>query len=277
MEAFLEFLVKQKKFAIVFSLAFIAIGVLSVVGMQRDQFPTVDFEVLSVTTAYPGASPEDVEKKVTNIIEDELLGVSGIKEITSSSREGLSSIIVTLEADLKDVTTVKNDVRNAVNRVKSFPEEVTDLPAVVDFNVSDFPVITVNIDSTSGNFDQARQITDELQVSLSRIKGVAAVDNPSYLESEIQIKVNPVKLDKFNMSINEVIAAISSRNARFTVGGNNQESLEKNIVILSEFESIDDIKNVVIKSSFDGPVIRLCDIAEVFRGQEEEMSITRVN
>ena len=277
MESFLEFLVKQKKFAIVFSLAFIAIGILSVVGMQRDQFPTVDFEVLSVTTAYPGASPEDVEKKVTNIIEDELLGVSGIKEITSSSREGLSSIIVTLEADLKDVTTVKNDVRNAVNRVKSFPEEVTDLPAVVDFNVSDFPVITVNIDSTSGNFDQAREITDELQVSLSRIKGVALVDNPSYLESEIQIKVNPAKIDKYNMSINEVIAAISSRNARFTVGGNNQESLEKNIVILSEFESIEDIKNVVIKSSFDGPVIRLDDIADVFRGQEEEMSITRVN
>ena len=277
MESFLEFLVKQKKFAIVFSLAFIAIGILSVVGMQRDQFPTVDFEVLSVTTAYPGASPEDVEKKVTNIIEDELLGVSGIKEITSSSREGLSSIIVTLEADLKDVTTVKNDVRNAVNRVKSFPEEVTDLPAVVDFNVSDFPVITVNIDSTSGDFDQAREITDELQVSLSRIKGVAIVDNPSYLESEIQIKVNPAKLDKYNMSINEVIAAISSRNARFTVGGNNQESLEKNIVILSEFESIEDIKNVVIKSSFDGPVIRLDDIADVFRGQEEEMSITRVN
>ena len=277
MESFLEFLVKQKKFAIVFSLAFIAIGILSVVGMQRDQFPKVDFEVLSVTTAYPGASPEDVEKKVTNIIEDELLGVSGIKEITSSSREGLSSIIVTLEADLKDVTTVKNDVRNAVNRVKSFPEEVTDLPVVVDFNVSDFPVITVNIDSTSGDFDQAREITDELQVSLSRIKGVALVDNPSYLESEIQIKVNPAKLDKYNMSINEVIAAISSRNARFTVGGNNQESLEKNIVILSEFESIEDIKNVVIKSSFDGPVIRLDDIADVFRGQEEEMSITRVN
>ena len=76
---------------------------------------------------------------------------------------------------------------------------------------------------------------------------------------------------------NEVISAISSRNARFTVGGNNQESLEKNIVILSEFQSIDDIKDVVIKSSFDGPVIRLGDIAEVFRGQEEETSITRVN
>ena len=277
MDSFLDFLVRQKKFALVFSLAFIAIGVLSVVGMQRDQFPTVDFEVLSVTTSYPGASPEDVEKSVTNVIEEELLSVSGIKEITSSSREGISSIIVTLEADLKDVTTVKNDVRNAVNRVKAFPEEVTDLPQVIDFNVTEFPVVTLNVDSTSGNFNQARQITDELQVAISRIKGVASVDNPSYLDSEIQIKVNPDKLDKYKMSINEVISAISSRNARFTVGGNNQESLEKNIVILSEFESIDDIKDVVIKSSFDGPVIRLDDIAEVFRGQEEETSITRVN
>ena len=277
MDSFLDFLVRQKKFALVFSLAFIAIGVLSVVGMQRDQFPTVDFEVLSVTTAYPGASPEDVEKSVTNVIEEELLSVSGIKEITSSSREGISSIIVTLEADLKDVTTTKNDVRNAVNRVKAFPEEVTDLPQVIDFNVTEFPVVTINIDSTSGNFNQARQITDELQVAISRIKGVASVDNPSYLDSEIQIKVNPDKLNKYEMSINEVISAISSRNARFTVGDNNQESLEKNIVILSEFESIEDIKNVVIKSSFDGPVIRLDDIAEVFRGQEEETSITRVN
>ena len=70
--------------------------------MQRDQFPTVDFEVLSVTTAYPGASPEDVEKAVTNVIEDELLGVSGIKEVTSTSqRRYYHSIIVTLEADLK--------------------------------------------------------------------------------------------------------------------------------------------------------------------------------
>ena len=277
MDSFLDFLVRQKKFALVFSLAFIAIGVLSVVGMQRDQFPTVDFEVLSVTTAYPGASPEDVEKSVTNVIEEELLSVSGIKEITSSSREGISSIIVTLEADLKDVTTTKNDVRNAVNRVKAFPEEVTDLPLVVDFNVTEFPVVTINIDSTSGNFNQARQITDELEVAISRIKGVASVDNPSYLDSEIQIKVNPDKLNKYEMSINEVISAISSRNARFTVGDNNQESLEKNIVILSEFESIEDIKNVVIKSSFDGPAIRLDDIAEVFRGQEEETSITRVN
>ena len=277
MDSILDFLVRQKKFALVFSLAFIAIGVLSVVGMQRDQFPAVDFEILAVTTAYPGASPEDVEKSVTNVIEKELLSVSGIKEITSTSREGISSIIVTLEADLKDVTTVKNDVRNAVNRVKSFPEEVADLPQVLDFNITEFPIITINIDGANSDYALARQITDDLETALLKIKGVASIDKNGYLESEIQIKVDPIKLDKYNISVNEVISAISTRNARFTVGGNNQESLEKNIVILSEFQSIDEIKDVVIKSSFDGPVIRLDDIANVFRGEEEETSITRVN
>ena len=277
MDSFLNFLVRQKKFALVFSLAFIAIGTLAVIQMQRDLFPAVDFEVLSVTTAYPGASPEDVEKAVTNIIEKESLSVSGIKEITSTSREGISNIIVTLEADLKDATTVKNDVRNAVNRVKSFPEEVRSLPQVIDFNVSEFPIITINIDGSNISYDQSRQITNDLEAAILKIKGVASIDKNGYLESEIQIKVNPDKLDKYNMSINEVISAISSRNARFTVGDNNQQDLEKNIVILSEFENIDDIKNVVIKSSFDGPVIRLNDIAEVFRGEEEEKSITRVN
>ena len=277
MDSILDFLVRQKKFALVFSLAFIAIGVLSVIGMQRDQFPAVDFEILAVTTAYPGASPEDVEKSVTNVIEKELLSVSGIKEITSTSREGISSIIVTLEADLKDVTTVKNDVRNAVNRVKSFPEEVADLPQVLDFNITEFPIITINIDGANSDYALARQITDDLETALLKIKGVASIDKNGYLKSEIQIKVDPIKLDKYNISINEVISAISTRNARFTVGGNNQESLEKNIVILSEFQSIDEIKDVVIKSSFDGPVIRLDDIANVFRGEEEETSITRVN
>tara|TARA_B110000967_G_scaffold107368_1_gene110087 strand:+ start:133 stop:3198 length:3066 start_codon:yes stop_codon:yes gene_type:complete len=277
MDSFLNFLVRQKKFALVFSLAFIAIGTLAVVGMQRDQFPAVDFEILSVTTAYPGASPEDVEKAVTNAIEKELSSVGGIKETTSTSREGLSTIIVTLEADLKDVTTVKNDVRNAVNRVKSYPDEVTDLPQVVDFNVSEFPIITINIDGSMIDYEESRQITDSLETALLKIKGVASIDKSGYRDSEIQIKVNPAKLDKYNMSINEVITAISSRNARFTVGDNNQQDLEKNIVILSEFENVDDIKNVVIKSSFDGPVIRLNDIAEVFRGEEEESSITRVN
>ena len=277
MDAFLDFLVRQKKFAIVFSLAFIAVGILSFQQMQRDQFPSVDFEILAVTTAYPGASPEDVEQSVTKVIESELLNVGGIKNITSTSREGLSSIIVTLESNVKDVVTVKNDIRNAVNRVGNLPEEVVDLPSVLDFNIMEIPIININIDGSGFDYAEARQITDDMEKALSMVKGVSRINKNGYLESEIQIKVDPDKLSKYNISINEVIAVISSRNARFTLGDNNQPDLKKNIVILSEYENIEDIKNVVIISSFDGPVIRLRDISQVFRGEEEETSITRVN
>ena len=277
MDAFLKFLVQQKKFAIVFSFAFIAVGLLSFQQIQRDQFPSVDFEILSITTAYPGASPEDVEQSVTKVIETELNNVGGIKKYTSTSREGLSSIIVTLEANLKDVTTVKNDIRNAINRVGNLPEEVTDLPRVVDFNIMEIPIININIDGNGVNYANARQITDDMEKAISMVKGVAKVNKNGYLDSEIQIKVDPEKLSKYNISINEVIASISSRNARFTLGDNNQADLKKNIVILAEFKDVSEIEAVVIKSIFDGPVIRLGDIAQVYRGNEEETSITRVN
>ncbi|MCS5633666.1 MAG: efflux RND transporter permease subunit, partial [Candidatus Marinimicrobia bacterium] len=277
MDSLLDFLVRQKKFAVVFSLAFIAIGILSFQQIQRDQFPSVDFEILAVTTAYPGASPEDVEQGVTKVIESELLSVGGIKNITSTSREGLSSIIITLESNVKDVVTVKNDIRNAVNRVGNLPEEVTELPSVLDFNIMEIPILNINIDGASFDYVEARQITDDMEKALSMVKGVSRINKNGYLESEIQIKVDPDKLTKYNISVNEVIAAISSRNTRFTLGDNNQPDLKKNIVILSEFENIEDIQNVVIKSSFDGPTIRLGDISRVFRGDEEETSITRVN
>ena len=179
---------------------------------------------MSVTTAFPGASPEDVEKSVTNKIENELLNVNGIERLTSSSREGLSSIIVTIAQDVNDVVTVKNDIRNAVNRVGGLPEEVTELPRVVDFNIMEIPIIDINVDGSMIDYEYAKQIVDGLEKALSMVKGVSRVNKNGYLESEIQIKVNFEKLTQYNLSIDQVRSAISSRNARFTLGDNNQEN-----------------------------------------------------
>ena len=277
MNSFLNFFVRQKKLALAFSLSFIVIGLLTFQEIQRDQFPPIDFEVMSVTTAFPGASPEDVEKSVTNKIENELLNVNGIERLTSSSREGLSSIIVTIAQDVNDVVTVKNDIRNAVNRVGGLPEEVTELPKVVDFNIMEIPIIDINVDGSMIDYEYAKQIVDGLEKALSMVKGVSRVNKNGYLKSEIQIKVNFEKLTQYNLSIDQVRSAISSRNARFTLGDNNQENDKKNIVILSEYENIEELKNTVIKKAFSGPEVRLRDLAEVSVGSAEETSITRVN
>jgi len=277
MDSLLNFLVRQKKLALGFSFSFIIIGLLTFQQIQRDQFPPVDFEVMSVTTAFPGASPEDVEKKVTNKIENELSNVNGIGKLTSTSREGLSSIIVSIDQDVNDVLTVKNDIRNAVNRVGDFPEEVSELPRVVDFNIMEIPVIDINIDGTVIEYQVARQITDDLEKALLMVDGVARVEKNGYLDSEIQVRVDPKRLDQYNISIDQIKSSIAARNARFTIGDNNRDDSTKNIVILSEYQNIEDLENTVIKKSFSGPEIKLKDIASVVIGTSEEKSITRVN
>jgi len=275
MDSFLNFFARQKKFALVFTFSVIAVGLLTLQDIRRDMFPAVDFEIMSITTPYPSASPEDVEKGVTNVVESALKNLDGIDSFTSSSREGVSSVIVHLSQEVDNIQTLKADIRTAMSGL-SLPSEVND-PRVIDWNTAQFPILQINIDGSKIDYEQAKGITDELEKHLSVIKGVANVDKKGYLDTELQIRLNVDKLNQYQISPDQVRNAISSRNARFTVGDNNDGEQRKNIVILTEYQDISEIENVVIKSTFSGPVVRLKDIANIVRGNARESDIVRVN
>ncbi|MGE4594532.1 MAG: efflux RND transporter permease subunit, partial [Gammaproteobacteria bacterium] len=253
MESFLNFFARQKKFALVFTFSVIAVGLLTLQDIRRDMFPAVDFEIMSITTGYPSASPEDVEKGVTDVVESALQNLDGIDSFSSSSREGVSSVIVQLSQEIDDIQTLKADIRSAMSGL-SLPDEVDD-PRVIDWNTAQFPILQINIDGSQIDYEQAKGITDELEKHLSAIKGVAKVDKKGYLDKELQIRLNADKLNQYQISADQVRNAISSRNARFTVGDNNAGDQRKNIVILTEYQNISEIENVVIKSVFGGPVV----------------------
>lgn len=168
MDSILNFFVRQK-LSLSFTVSVIAIGLLALSSIQRDQFPAVDFEVMSISTAYPGASPEDVEQNVTNLIEDELSNISGIEKFVSVSREGRSSITVTLSQDVGDIDTLKQDIRNAVNRIKSLPAEVANLPNVRDQKTSRKSIIKISIGAPDLSYAELRQITDNIADSLELV------------------------------------------------------------------------------------------------------------
>jgi multidrug efflux pump subunit AcrB len=277
MSSILEFLVRQKKLALVFTISVIALGLLSLNHIQRDQFPAVDFEVVSIVTAYPGASPEDVEQNITNVIEDELSSISGIDKFTSTSRAGTSSIVVTLSQDVSDISELKQEIRNAVNRIKSLPEEVVDLPRVTDRKTSRKSVLKISIGSEQLDYAQLRHTVDNLAKSIELIDGVSEVKKQGYLDKEIQIHIDPEKLYQFELSLPQVMNAITQRNQRYTVGSNHQRQQEKTIVVLSKFDVADDVGEVIVKSTFEGLVVRLKDIASIKSGNVEEKSIVRVN
>lgn len=277
MDKFLNFFVRQKKLALVFTLSVISVGILVLNNIQRDQFPNVDFETMVISTAYPGASPEDVEQNVTNLIEDELNDVSGIEKFTSKSRAGISSIIVKLSQDIDDLSELKQDIRNAVSRVRSLPAEVVNLPEVLDIKPSRQSILRANIAGDSLSYAELRQIVDEFATSIETVEGVSEVEKQGYLGKEIQVKINPQKLYLHKLSLPQVMNAIEQRNKRYTVGNNNSDKDEKTIVVLSKFAKADEVGEVIIKSSFSGPIIRLKEVATITEGNVEEKSIVRVN
>jgi len=276
--SFLLFFINQKRFALVFTVLIISIGLLSLTSIQKDQLPAVDLEVVSIVTSYPGASPEDVEQNITNPIEDELMNIAGIEKFSSTSKEGRSAIVVTLSQDVDDITTLKQEIKDAVNKVRSLPDEVVDLPSVVDHKTSRISVLKISIDGEEPlSYNELRDITDDIANNIKLIDGVSEVSKEGYLEREIQININPNKLNQYNLSLNQVLSSIEKRNNRYTVGLNRSTEDEKNIVVLAKFNQAESVSDVIIKSTFEGPVIRLSDIAEVTISNVEEKSITRIN
>ncbi len=277
MNNILEFLVRQKKLALVFTISVIALGLLSLNNIQRDKFPAVDFEVMTISTLYPGASPEDVEQNITNVIEDELGDISGIDKFTSTSLTGISYITVVLSQDAGDVVELKQEIRNAVNRIKSLPEEVVELPRVVDQKTSSKSVIKISIGSNQLSYAQLRDVVDGMADSIELIEGVSEVNKQGYLDKEIQIRIDAEKLYQHKLSLPQVMSAIDQRNQRYTVGSNHHQQQEKTIVVLSKFDTAEDVGEVIVKSTFEGVVVRLKDIAIIESGNVEEKSIVRVN
>lgn len=276
MDNLLNFFVTQKKLALVFTISVIAIGLLVLNGIQRNQFPIVDLEIVLVTTVYPSASPEDVEQNITNPIEDELKNITGLDEYTSISQEGYSTIQITLAQDVSDVSQVKQEIREAVNRVRNLPDEVVDLSKVSDAQPSR-GILRIGVGAKHLDYAGLRDLVDEMTLIIGRVEGVSEVAQDGYLDKQIQIYLNPDKLAQYKLPLNQVIGAIAKRNKRYTVGTNHSLDAEKNIVVLAKLDANSSIQDVVLKSSFNGPVIRLSDVATIKDGNVEQSYIVRIN
>ena len=276
MNSFLNFLVRQKKLALLFTLSIVVLGFMTLQKIQRDTYPVIEFDRLSINTSYPSASPRGVEKNITNVIENKIKGIYGIKELTSTSSEGSSRINIEIEEGVDDIQEVKNSISEAVNEIEDLPEDAND-PLVVDRTSSEWPILTIVIGGDEISIETAKAIANNIEKNLSLIDGVAGVNMSGDSEREVQIRINPEKLLQYQLSFDQVRSVIADQNIRSAIGDNNQGRSQKNIVIISEYETMESLENVVVKSSFDGPTILLKDIASIDEGEIGFNTITRIN
>lgn len=245
--------------------------------MKREGLPVVDMREVHITTVYPGASPEDVELNVTIPIEEEIKGVSGLKEFTSVSKENLSRIVVKLDPDATDLDKIKSDLRRAVDSVNDLPAEVKDRPEVWELKVQNIAVIEVAL---TGKSLSERQLVDAamaLKKLLQQLSLVSKVEERGIRDREIQIKVDLARLNRNYLSFTDIINTLKSQN--INLAGGNLESYisEKGIITVSRFESIKDVENVILRSNFEGKKIRLKEVAQVVDDYERRTQLVHFN
>lgn len=276
MKKFFQFFAERHLLAILITLMILLLGYNTFRTIRRDMFPEVDFGEMFINTRYPGASPEDVELNLTNKIEEQLKEVTGIKTMTSVSMENISFIDVIIDPNAKDQEKVKTEVRDAVGRATDLPEEVTEAPLVTELKTTIFPVIEVGV---AGDlpYGELREIAKGLEKKLTNVPGVSSVTKLGYLAREIKIEVSPDAMRKYQIPLGEIIAAVQARNIRATGGSFESYTSERNLVTLAQFRDPLEVGDVIVRSTFEGPLIRVKDLAVVSDDFEDPKVLSRVN
>jgi len=264
-----RFSINQSLFVNLVSGLIIIFGLIVLFGINREVFPNVDFDMVSITTVYPGATPLDIEKLVTVPIEKELKEVDGIKEIKSSSAQGASFITIKIDPDERDKKKVVNDIKSAVDSVKDLPKDIYEDPVVTEISSKQYAIIEVSL---SGNMDEGKlqSYADGLEDELEDIEGVARVRKSGYRDREIQIHVDPEKMRDKYVSFDEIQEALSSRNISVPAGEINTETTEYNIRTTGEFSTVEEVKNIIIRANDSGNWLRIKDVAEVIDSFKKE-------
>lgn len=255
----------------------VIIGILGLVSYRatpKESFPEIEIPMIGVTTVYPGVSPADMESLVTRPLEDELSTISEIKELTSSSTEGISSVVAEFETTV-DMEDALQKVREKVDLAKpELPDEAED-PIVSEFDFSEVPIMQVNLSGEYG-LVRLKDIADDLQERLEQIPEVLRVDVRGGLEREVQVDVDLPRLQFYGLAISDVIDAIASENVNIP-GGSIDVGRSKYLVrVDGEFEDPALIEELVVTAEGGQPVY-VRDVASVDFGFAERESFARLD
>ncbi|MEK6780459.1 MAG: efflux RND transporter permease subunit [Bacteroidota bacterium] len=250
-------------------------GIMTYVSRPKENFPEVVFPQIYVATVYPGASPKDVENLVTKEIEKQVKSIAGVKRIISNSVQDFSNVIIEFETDI-EVDKAKQDVKSAVDKAKpSLPTTLLDDPEVIDIDISEFPIMNVNI---SGDFDlqSLKKYAEQMQDQIETVKELRRVDIVGALDREIQINVDLFKAASAGIAFFDIYSAINSENKIISGGQLSVDGMKRSLSVNGEFLSAGEIGNIIIVSA-NGGKMNLHDIAEVVDSHKEQESFARLD
>ncbi len=267
--------VRRPIFTAMVTLIVVTLGAVSLSRVRIDLLPHVELPRLTVRTQYDGASPEVMERLVTQIIEEVLATVPGVEEMTSVSSEGNSTVRVSFVWGT-DIDVAAQDVQARLDEEASeLPEEIV-RPQVSKFDVASFPVVIVGISSSLDPVELTELIDKQVRYRFARVPGVAQADLFGGYRREVRVELDPERVRSLNLPLDQVLSAIRDSNLDLPAGTIEQGRYEVTLRAPSEFMNLDEIRDTVVTVR-NGAMVTVGQIATVKDTYEKLSRIVRVN
>lgn len=253
--------VKKPISTILIFIGVIVFGLFSLKGLSIDLYPEMDMPAITVMTTYSGANAADIETNISRILEDNLNTVDNLDKITSESSDNISLIQLEFEWG-SDLDAAANDVRDVIGRVQSQLPDEADIPTIFKFSSSMIPVVILYATADESYPALNKILDDKLVNTLNRIDGVGAVSLMGASEREVQINVDPRKMEAYNLSVEQLGQIVRAENIDTPSGNIDIGQQTLSIRSKGEFASSDELQDIVVATR-EGREIYLKDIAVV--------------
>jgi len=242
--------------------------------IPKEDNPDVQFPFFSVNMSHDGISPEDAERMLIRPMEQQLQSIDGLKEMTSRGFLGGASVVLEFHPDV-DPDRALRDVREAVDMGKAELPEDTDEPRVNEYSAGESPILTIVLFGTVPERAMVR-IADDLKDRLESLPEVLEVGVSGKREEVLEIVVDPIKLETYNVAINDLLTTVQNNNRLVAAGTLDSGAAEYAVKVPGLFETAADVADIPIRSSRDG-VVTLADLGDARRGFKDATSLARFN
>lgn len=268
--------IQRPVLATVINLAIIVFGVIGASYLGIREYPSVDQPIISVSASYAGANADVIEKQITEVLEQAINGIPGIRSLTSTSRQGSSRIMVEFELGV-DMETAANDVRDKVSGVqRRLPQDV-DAPTISKYDSDTSPIMMIVVQSTSRSMLDLSEIAElTFKERLQTIKGVSAVDIWGQQRYSMRLWLDPIKMGAYGMTPTDVSNAVKKENVELPSGSIEGNTISLSIRTLGLMTTPDEFNNIILKKT-DKQIVRFKDIGRAEFYPEDEYSIQKLN
>ena len=261
MKSVFRFFVERALMVNLISVFLMVVGIYAIFDINREAFPNVNLDKIRIDIPYPGASPSEIERLVIIPIEQELKALDGIDSMNSIAFSGSGIINLDIDPDSGNRDQIAGDVQMAVDQAV-LPDDLPDNPHVLEIDGSVFPVVQVAVSAPVSELELKR-LGDQIEDDLLAIKGIARVQVQGDRKAEIRITVDPEKLSLHRVSIGEISTLLKAWNVNSPGGQINTIVGQKMVRIVGQFQNVDDVAGLVIRSNDRGDHLKLADVATI--------------